>query len=144
MRRILFTAIVLLVAAAANAESTTVYSWVTEDGVASYTDRAKAVPPMYEAKVITVDGLKDFELRSVVAPNTYGAMMLTARLEHLRQVNAVDVERRFRLRDCTGHAFVTSQRIRDGDYNRRIYVATDECGRVASVTPFNPSVRINR
>jgi len=45
---------------------------------------------------------------------------------------------------CKGHVLVTSQRIQDGDYNRRIYIVTDECGKTTSVTPFNPSVQINR
>ena len=144
---ILFISIVFLLLIATTAiadEPTAVYSWVTEDGVASYTDRAKAVPPMYEAKVITVNGLANFELGSVVAPSTYGADGYAERLAHLRQVNAAGVERRARLRDCTGHVLVTSQRVQDGDYNRRTYVATDECGRTTSVTAFYPSAQINR
>ncbi len=139
--RILFIAIVLMLSTASfAAEPTTVYSWETRDGAIAFTDTATRVPKMYVADVITID--ETVGRITTVLDSSY-AEDLTARIAHLREMNA---ERRVRgaLRDCTGHVLVTSQRIQDGDFNRRIYIATDECGRTATVTPFNPNVQINR
>ncbi len=93
--------------------------------------------------VIEVDGLKDFERGTIVNSSTY-ATALEARLAHLREVNAVETQPRQRLRDCTGHVTVTSQRVQDGDFNRRLFTVFDECGQVVSVTRSRPDVQINR
>ena len=137
----------LIVATSDANEPTTVYGWETNDGTMSFTDNVNAVPEMYvdvaTARTGSLGGLKNFEKLTIELESTY-ADDLTGRLAHLREMNAVGVQRRIRLRDCSGHVLVTSQRIQDGDFNRRIYVATDACGRTATVTPFNPSVQINR
>jgi len=136
----LFIAIALMATASSADEPTTVYSWETKDGAIAFTDVAERVPEMYVADVITID--ETIGRITTVLDSSYGDD-LRARIAHLREMNG---ERRARgaLRDCTGHVLVTSQRIQDGDFNRRIYIATDECGRTATVTPFNPSVQINR
>jgi hypothetical protein len=138
----IFFVIVLLVATSAFAEGpTTVYGWVDSDGVESFTDRDEAVPAKYleDVEVITLYGIKGYEKFSTVLESTYAAD-LEARLVHLREANTVTVGPDF----CKGHVLVTSQRIQDGDYNRRIYIATDECGKTTSVTSFMPGVQINR
>ncbi len=119
-------------------------SWTDSDEVIHFTDREAAVPKQYleDVETITIEGLQNFEQGSVVAPNTY-AVDLEAHLAHLREVNAADF-RHPRLRDCTGHVLVTSERFQIGDYNRRFYTVFDECGRVASVTRSRPAVQINR
>jgi hypothetical protein len=135
----IFFVFILLVATSAFADGpTTVYGWVDSEGVESFTDSDARVPAKYleDVEVISLKGVKGYEKFTAVTVSADHA----AWLAHLREVNTVVVEPEY----CKGHVLVTSQRIQDGDINRRIYIATDECGKTTSVTPFNPSVQINR
>ena len=138
MKNIFFVFILLIATSAVADSPTTVYKWVDSEGVASYTDNDKAVPAKYleDVETVTLNGIKGYEKFSTVTVSADH----TAWLAHLREVNTVVAEPDY----CKGHVLVTSQRIQDGDYNRRIYIVTDECGKTTSVTPFNPSVQINR
>jgi hypothetical protein len=138
MKNIFFVFILLIATSAIADGPTTVYGWVSSDGVESFTDNDKAVPAKYleDVEVITLNGIKGYEKFSVITES----VDQTAWLAHLRHVNTVVVEPDF----CKGHILVTSQRIQVGDYNRRIYVVTDECGKTTSVTSYPPNVQINR
>jgi len=121
-------------------------SWTDSDEVIHFTEREAAVPKQYleDVELVTIHGLEDFERGSVIAPSTY-AVDLEARLTHLRSMRIESIfASRQRLRDCTGHVFVTSERFQIGDFNRRFYTVFDECGRVLSVTRSRPAVQINR
>jgi len=138
----IFFVFALLIATSAVADGpTTVYKWVDSDGVQSFTDSDEAVPAKYleDVEVISLNGIKGYEKFSTTLESTYAAD-LEARLAHLREANTVVVKPEF----CKGHVLVTSQRIQDGDYNRRVYVVTDECGKTTSVTSAYPDVQINR
>jgi hypothetical protein len=141
MRTILCTTIILL-ALAVQAQAGEFYQYTTVDETVSFTDSEKAVPQAYKANAVKrATSEIDVNLTPYKAADTAAyTVALSARLTELRArpVPAPAVEA------CPGHILVTSQRIQDGDYNRRIYIATDECGRTTTVTPFNPSVQINR
>jgi len=143
MRTILCTTIILL-ALAVQAQAGEFYQYTTVDETISFTDREKAVPQAYKADAVKRTTAEiDVKLTSGKAADTaaYKAA-LDARLADLRARS--DARRTPAVKACNGHVLVTSQRIQDGDFNRRIYVATDECGRTTTVTPFNPDVQINR
>ncbi len=143
----IFFVIILLIATSAFAEDpTTAYGWVDSYGVESFTDRDEAVPAKYleDVESVTLDGIEGYEkLTSYKAADTLAYRAgLADRLAELRSRRGRAPEPA--VEACDGHILVTSQRIQDGDYNRRIFVVTDECGRTASVTSHYPDVQINR
>lgn len=159
MRRTLFytlmfalgIGVALLVAASeshADEPPAVVHMYVTSDGIVSFTDDPEAVLEKYrdEAETVQVDGLVDYERGTTTNPiaSERYALALEARLAHLRQVNAKPPVNPNRLNDCSGHVTVRKVRVQEGPYNRAKMVATDECGRVISVTGQYPEVRINR
>jgi hypothetical protein len=141
MRTMLCTTIILL-ALAVQAQAGEFYQYTTVDETISFTDREKAVPQAYKSNAVKRNTSEiDVKLTPYKAADTaaYNAGQ-TARLVDLRARRTPTAA----VEACNGHVLVTSQRIQDGDYNRRIYIATDECGRTTTVTPFNPNVQINR
>lgn len=143
MRTLLCTTIILL-ALAFQAQAGEFYQYTTVDETISFTDREKAVPQAYKANAIKRDTAEvDVALTLTKAADTAAYRAgLADRLATLQARR--DARRAPAVEACPGHVLVTSQRIQVGDYNRRIYIATDECGRTITVTPFNPNVQINR
>ena len=147
MRIVILTLLLLGASALALDAQSETYRWVTEDGSISFADDEKQVPKRNRESATVVD-LKTIGLEKLTptkaADTAEEAAALTSRLERLRTSNATPSVNPNRLTDCSGHVTVTSERIQVGDHNRRVFIATDECGRVTSVTPFYPEVQINR
>jgi hypothetical protein len=141
MRTILCTTIIML-ALAISAQAGEFYQYTTVDETISFTDREKAVPQAYKANAVKRNTSEiDVKLTPYKAADT--AANTAALADRLVALRAQPVPVRT-VATCTGHVLVTSQRIQVGDYNRRIFVATDECGQTRSVTSFYPDVQINR
>ena len=70
----------------------TLYSWTTEDGVHSFTDDPKKIPPRYREQAVaqTTTGLDDYERYTRNDPEATGDYQrrLSERLERLRALNA--------------------------------------------------------
>ena len=121
------------------AEAGDFYQYTNSDGVIAFTDNQNRIPEAFASEAVerTFAELRQTTGAQITPHNTTGPVFVPS--------GAPDLPvSRTRLRDCTGHVLVTSQRIQVGDFNRRIYIATDECGRTSTVTPFNPDVQINR
>ena len=148
IKHFLFASLFLLALPALADGPTQALKWVDAAGVIAFTDDTEMVPEKYRAdvEIIALTGLEN--LKRATIPDSEGeaayAAGLEERLAYFRQVNANSPVNPNRLNDCTGHVLVTSQRMQLGDYNRRIFFATDECGRTRSVTSFSPDVQINR
>jgi hypothetical protein len=89
--RLLFACTLALTMLAAPAGAETYYSWVTKDGVHSYTDDPKAVPALYKKDARrrsseALAGYGRFTPNDVAASDRY-AQRLAARLDHLRRLN---------------------------------------------------------
>jgi len=143
MRTILCTIIILL-ALAVQAQAGEFYQYTTGDGTVSFTDNEKLVPKAFKATAVKRNTAEvDMKLTATKAADTAAYKAgLDARLAELQARRAA--RRAPAVEACAGHVLVTSHRIQDGDYNRRIFIATDECGRTRSVTSFYPDVQINR
>jgi len=117
------------------------YQWTDSSGAISFTDDAKQIPAKYKTKAVERD-FADLSVKKVTPENTSGdTAALDSRLARLREANALPPRP---ARECEGHVTVTSDRIQVGDYNTRVFIVRNECGETVSVTPFYPSVQVNR
>jgi hypothetical protein len=143
MRTILCTIIILL-ALTVQAQAGEFYQYTTVDETISFTDREKAIPKAYKANAVKRD-TSEIDVKLTAGKALDAALYRASLADRLADLRARSAARRApAVEACAGHVLVTSQRIQVGDYNRRIFVATDECGRTRSVTSFYPDVQINR
>ncbi len=140
--------LVIATAATANDSQAQTLEWVDNHGGIHYTDSEKKVPEGFRDRVQISDlgGIEDYAKKSAVSfedERGYEERM-SARLQHLREVNAVAVINPNLLNDCSGFVSTRKIRVQEGDYNRSKIVVIDECGRVVSVTGQYPEIQINR
>ena len=132
MRRIaVAVALSLLLAPAAYAGD--IFRYVDSDGVVSFTDSEKKIPPMYKdvaEKVVLEGEFKNLDSLTIV----------TATPEIVIPV----VEVPNTIETCNGKVTITSERRQFGDFNRTVYSVYDECGDLVSETFHQPTVKLNR
>ncbi len=114
------------------------YQWTTESGAVSFTDDLKRVPARYKDAVTerTWAELHEAVAQKFTPESTSHAPYVWA--DPVLEPNPN------RERDCTGHITVAQERVRQDGYDREMFTVRDECGRVVSVTPQRPYIRINR
>ena len=135
-----------MILVASSAPAGEFYQWTDRDGTVNLTDDVKRIPKAYQASAVKRDFADvDVAVTEMVIPAAEYDAAVKAGLERLRALNA-NLSLNLNRRDerCTGPVTVTSRRVDVGDYNRRLYYVTDECGRTSTVTPFSPDVQINR
>lgn len=142
MRSIIVVLALVFAATVAQAEGT-YFSWVTEDGVFSFTDSEKRVPVKYKeaAKELPFVKLAEYKRLTTMVKGVPAEQeaALTARLERLRSVT---VAVRPASKDCGTVTLRSERRDHDG-FNTRFYIAEDDCG-VLFDAPFYPEFRVNR
>ena len=142
MRSLIIVLALVFTASVAQAEGT-YFSWVTDDGVFSYTDDVKRVPVKYKeaAKELPFPKLVEYERFTSMVKGVPAEQeaALTARLETFRSVT---VAARPAPEDCGTVSLRSERRDVDG-FNRRFYIAEDSCG-VLFDAPFYPDFQVNR
>jgi len=125
------------------------YQWTNPtSGSVEFTDNVKRIPESFQAAAVK-RSFEDVAKNVAITPTSMSAedyyAAVSRGLERYRAIAATRTPvNPNSLNDCTGPAVVTSQRMQQGDYNRRIYFVTDECGRTSTVSPYAPVVQINR
>jgi hypothetical protein len=111
------------------------FQWEDHAGNLAFTDNPKHVPPTHKPHAVERSWKELDVIPVTLVVKQPDVVPLTS---SRREVNSN------RLSDCTGPITVTSERRQFDEYNRRIFIVTNECGRVTSVTTEYPSLRINR
>ncbi len=114
------------------------YQWTNEEGVVSFTDDVKRIPSRYVDRAT----LRTWEEVHASVEKRFTPES-TTRPPHV-WAEAVLEPNPNRERNCTGHITVKQTRVREGAYNRQMFVVRDECGKVTSVTQQRPHIHINR
>ena len=143
MRKIMVAvAVALILMLTTAAQAGEIFRYVTTDGTVSFTDDENRIPAAYSdvtEEVVLEGDFKDFGRLTIITIDPILPVLskLTNRVTLGASIGAI-------ITNCNGHVSVTSERHQFGDFNRTVYLVHDECGELASVTFYQPEVRINR
>ncbi len=120
----------------------TFYQYTDDHGVLSLTDDPERIPERYYEPVNRVL-VRSWEILRATTRPQWTPHSTNHPVSKWDPVSSPERNPN-RERKCTGHTTITTKRVQDGEYNREVYVVTNRCGRVVSVTPYPPEMTIRR